>query len=85
MAAGSTSCGDAGSGALAWSGNDVTSCEFALETATALSSASATLPATVTATSPVTKKSYTMACENTTPVRCTGGNNAVVYVQLPPR
>jgi hypothetical protein len=83
MATGSTSCGDAGSGALAWSGNDVTSCEFALETATALSSASATLPATVTATSPVTKKDYTMACENTTPVRCTGGNDAVVYVQLP--
>lgn len=69
-------------GATAWSGNEVTTCEFAVETARALLAAGAELPATVTATSPVTKQDYRMECTNTTPVVCRGGTDALVYVDL---
>ncbi|MGG5258260.1 zinc-ribbon domain-containing protein [Phycicoccus avicenniae] len=70
-------------GATAWSGNEVTTCDFAIETARALVAAGGTLPATVTANSPVTKQDYRMECSNTTPVVCRGGNDALVYVDLP--
>lgn len=75
-------CG-AADGATAWSGNDVTSCDFAVATAQALMASSEDLPATITARSPVTKKDYEMTCENTLPVVCRGGNNALVYVDVP--
>ncbi len=64
-------------------GNDITSCPFAARVAKAYSAAAAARPdraVTVRAYSPVTKKSYTMRCEYTTPVRCTGGTRALVYV-----
>ncbi|QKE82619.1 zinc ribbon domain-containing protein [Arthrobacter sp. NEB 688] len=70
-------------GATAWSGNEVTSCDFATETAQALMASSADLPTTVTARSPVTKQEYAMRCENTTPVVCRGGTDALVYVDVP--
>ncbi len=70
-------------GATAWSGNEVTSCDFAVETARALLAAGATLPTTITATSPVTTQDYRMECTNTTPVVCRGGTDALVYVDLP--
>ncbi|GIL36666.1 hypothetical protein PDTK01_27410 [Phycicoccus sp. DTK01] len=70
-------------GATAWSGNEVTSCDFATETAQALMASSADLPATVTARSPVTGRDYEMRCENTTPVVCRGGTDALVYVDVP--
>ncbi len=70
-------------GAVAWSGNEVTTCEFAVETAKALVDEAPDLPATVTARSPVTKKDYAMECSNTTPVVCRGGTDALVYVDLP--
>ncbi len=70
-------------GAVAWSGNEVTTCEFAVETAKALVDEAPDLPATVTARSPVTKKEYAMECSNTTPVVCRGGTDALVYVDLP--
>ena len=84
-ASGATRCGEARDGVLAWRGNDVTSCEFAVETAKAVVDASSDLPTTVTARSPVTKKDYAMECEDTTPVRCRGGNDALVYVDLEAR
>lgn len=70
-------------GATAWSGNEVTTCDFAVETARVLLAAGAQLPATITATSPVTKRDYRMECTNTTPVVCRGGTDALVYVDLP--
>ncbi len=74
---------DSVGGAVAWSGNEVTTCEFAVATAQALVDAAPDLPATVTARSPVTKKDYAMECSNTTPVVCRGGTDALVYVDLP--
>ena len=65
---------------VAYRGNEVTTCDFAVEVAQALADSAPDLPATVTARSPVTKKDYTMECENTSPVTCRGGDNALVYV-----
>lgn len=84
-AAGASRCGEARDGAVAWRGNDVTSCEFAVETAKEVVDASADLPTTVTARSPVTNKDYEMTCEDTAPVRCRGGDDALVYVDLAAR
>ncbi|NHA69817.1 zinc ribbon domain-containing protein [Phycicoccus flavus] len=78
MASSAARCGEDG-GAVAYRGNDVTSCEFSVEVAKELGSSD--LPATVTARSPVTKKSYTMRCQDTAPVTCRGGNDALVYVE----
>ncbi|QIM21866.1 zinc ribbon domain-containing protein [Phycicoccus sp. HDW14] len=75
-------CAELEGGMTAWSGNEVTTCDFAIETARALQAAGGTLPATVTATSPVTKKDYEMTCENTTPVVCRGGTDALVYIDI---
>ncbi|MBM6401387.1 zinc ribbon domain-containing protein [Phycicoccus sonneratiae] len=75
-------CGELEGGMTAWSGNEVTTCDFAIETARALQAAGGTLPATVTATSPVTKKDYEMTCANTTPVVCRGGTDALVYIDV---
>lgn len=76
-------CEDIGGGVTAYSGNDVTSCPFAVSTARNLVSDDPTLPATIDARSPVTEEDYALDCENTAPVRCTGGDNAVVYVEIP--
>lgn len=75
-------CAELEGGVTAWSGNEVTTCDFAIETARALVAAGSTLPTTVTATSPVTKKDYEMECSNTTPVVCRGGTDALVYLDL---
>lgn len=79
MASGAKRCKDVG-GAVAYRGNSVTSCDFAVEVAKALQDGDPDLPATVTARSPVTKKKYAMQCEDTAPVTCRGGNDALVYV-----
>lgn len=76
-------CASAAAGATAYRGNDVTTCQFAVETAKALVDADPELPATITSRSPVTDQTYEMECENTSPVVCRGGNDAVVYVDLP--
>ena len=86
LPAGSTPCGGTSSAANgnAAAGNGVTSCPFAEEVRRAYAAQAGTgsdTPQTVTATSPVTGRSYTMTC---TPsgglVTCTGGDNAIVYV-----
>ena len=76
-------CASDAAGATAYRGNDVTTCEFAVETARVLVDTAPELPATITARSPVTEQDYDMACENTSPVVCRGGNDALVYVDLP--
>ncbi|WP_238558953.1 serine/threonine protein kinase [Rhodococcus rhodnii] len=82
LPAGASTCSSS-SAALGSSavGSSVTSCEFA----EAVRAAYASQPVrgqsvTVSATSPVTGTTYPMACSGSTLVRCTGGDNAVVYV-----
>lgn len=70
-------CGDV-AGATVYRGNEVTTCEFALEVAKALGTAD--VPTRVSARSPVTNRDYAMDCEDTAPVTCRGGNDALVYV-----
>ncbi|MBM6403177.1 hypothetical protein JQN72_02815 [Phycicoccus sp. CSK15P-2] len=82
-AEGATRCEEVEGGAVAWSGNDVTSCPFAVSTAEALRDAAPELPAGITAYSSVTDQDYEMQCENTRPVECRGGEDALVYVELP--
>ncbi len=62
-------------------GNDVTSCEFAESVRRAyLSGQEDGEPATVTARSPVTGQDYVVSCSGSAPVRCAGGDNAVVLL-----
>lgn len=60
-------------------GNNGTTCGFADKVRTAYVAAGGK-PGTVQATSPVTKKTYDMACTGSSTVLCKGGNNAVVYL-----
>ena len=66
----------------AYSGNDVTSCPFAIAVRDAYRAEARPWgeAAVIRAYSSVTDMSYRMTCEATTPVRCRGGNNAVVYI-----
>ena len=67
-------------------GNDQTSCEFAENVARAYADLDQPVTETVTledVASPVTGQTYTLTCDFTTPVRCTGGNNAVIYLSPP--
>lgn len=68
---------------VVYRGNAETSCPFAENVGRAF----AEVPQPVTAetaltgvSSPVTGLDYDLTCEFTTPVRCTGGDNAVVYL-----
>jgi hypothetical protein len=74
-------CGSVG-GYTVYSGNDATSCPFAENVGSAYTDlGETTAAATLTGVaSPVTGETYDLACEYTTPVRCAGGNNAVVYL-----
>lgn len=76
-------CGRSGAGAFAAAaaGNDKTSCPFALSVQQAYLAAGVQgSTATVRAHSPVTNKWYDMACSGAEPAKCTGGNDAVVYL-----
>lgn len=70
-------CGTVG-GATVYRGNDVTTCEFSRAVAEALGDAAT--PTRLSARSPVTRRDYAMDCEDTAPVTCRGGNDALVYV-----
>ncbi|MDO5504400.1 MAG: zinc ribbon domain-containing protein [Actinomycetia bacterium] len=75
-------CNNVGSLAV-YRGNDQTSCQFAENVARAY--AELEEPPTEAFTlsgvsSPVTGQSYDLACDFSTPVRCGGGNNAVIYI-----
>ena len=77
-------CGGSGTGpwSKAAAGNTATSCPFALavQQAWLAGNPQAGDSRTVTATSPVTGKSYPMTCSGDQPVTCKGGNGAVVYL-----
>lgn len=67
--------------ATAATGNDHTSCPFAKAVHKAYLAAHADgSPVTLTVTSPVTHQSYDMTCDQTGPVTCVGGNDAVVLI-----
>lgn len=72
--------GASGSYTRSATGNATTSCPFAEEVRAAYDAAGAH-PRQITATSPVTGKSYTMSCTASGQVvTCTGGTNAVVHL-----
>ncbi|WP_334025491.1 serine/threonine-protein kinase [Nocardia terpenica] len=84
---GATACQNTGAAqgkyAHAATGTSVTSCGFAeaVRAAYAQAASAGSQPATVTAVSPVTGRSYTMNCTTSgRVVTCSGGENAVVYV-----
>ena len=74
-------CGSVGAFTV-YSGNDATSCPFAENVGSAYADLGETTEAATLSgvASPVTGETYDMACDYTTPVRCEGGNNAVVYL-----
>lgn len=77
-----TQCNNAG-GMTVYRGNDQTSCQFAENVARAYGGLDQPVTEEVTledVSSPVTGQSYTLTCDFTSPVRCTGGNNAVIYL-----
>lgn len=64
-------------------GNSETSCPFSENVARAYAALDPEPEDSVQltgVTSPVTGQSYTLTCDYSTPVRCTGGNNAVIYL-----
>lgn len=82
---GAVECSSAGRGRYvhAARGTEITSCPFAeavLMEANTNANVSAGRPDTVIAFSPVTKKTYPMACRVERVMTCRGGNDAVVYV-----
>jgi hypothetical protein len=78
-----TACGTSGSSPYshAAAGNDHTSCPFAQAVRSAyLTSGANGSDVTVQAYSKVTKLWYVMTCTGNQPVRCTGGNDALVWL-----
>jgi hypothetical protein len=62
-------------------GTSVTSCAFAESVRRAyINNSGRNRSVTIEAVSPATNLSYTMSCTGDQVVRCTGGNNAVVYI-----
>ena len=56
-----------------------TTCPFALNVASQYKGVGSNTPFPVY--SPVTRQEYTMSCASGSPVVCTGGNNATVYIR----
>ena len=68
---------------VVYRGNTTTSCPFAENVGRAFAEVAQPVTAEVAlsgVSSPVTGLDYDLTCEFTTPVRCTGGDNAVVYL-----
>ena len=75
-------CANVGSLAV-YRGNDQTSCPFAENVARAYAALDEPPTEAFTlsgVTSPVTGQSYNLTCDFSSPVRCTGGNNAAVFI-----
>lgn len=71
------------SGIGVYRGNDQTSCPFSENVARAFDRLEQPVTEEITLEgvfSPVTGLTYTLDCSYSTPVRCTGGNNAVIYL-----
>ncbi|MGV0715514.1 hypothetical protein ABQE93_08925 [Mycolicibacterium sp. XJ662] len=77
-----TPCDDLGAGrySRAAAGTSVTSCPFAMSVRDAVNATGQSVPPTVNAFSPVTRKWYAMTCVMEDVLTCRGGNDAVVYV-----
>lgn len=77
-----TQCNNVG-GMAVFRGNDQTSCQFAENVARAFGALEQPVTAAVTladVASPITGRTYDLACDFSSPVRCTGGDNAVIYL-----
>lgn len=75
-------CNNVGTLAV-YRGNDQTSCPFAENVARAFAALDQPVTEEVTlsgVSSPVTGQDYTLTCDFTVPVRCVGGNDAVIYI-----
>lgn len=82
LAPSAAQCSNVGSIAV-YRGNDQTSCPFAENVARAYAALVEPVTGPVTLSdvaSPVTGQTYSLTCEFTSPVRCSGGDNAVVYL-----
>lgn len=83
LPSGTLACGTQGAGdtAAVYAAAKDTSCAFALNVATAYRQAAPEGgPATVTATSPVTKQSYDLTCSGSLPTICRATTGATVYL-----
>lgn len=82
LAGSAAQCSNVGSVAV-YRGNSQTSCPFAENVARAFADLEQPVTEAVTLSgvaSPVTGQTYDLTCDFTTPVRCAGGDNAVVYL-----
>lgn len=82
LAGSAAQCSNVGSVAV-YRGNSQTSCPFAENVARAYAELEQPVTEAVTLSgvaSPVTGQTYDLTCDFTTPVRCAGGDNAVVYL-----
>lgn len=79
LPAGFAKCGDRFPSVEYFTREDTTSCQFAAEVTDAWSQnpGASTLPQVP---SPVTSQTYDMSCSGEAPVRCEGGNQAVVLI-----
>lgn len=82
LPASAAQCNNVGSVAV-YRGNSQTSCPFAENVARAYADLDESPTEAFSLTgvsSPVTGQSYDLSCDFSTPVRCSGGNNAVVFI-----
>lgn len=82
LAGSAAQCSNVGSMAV-YRGNSQTSCPFAENVARAFADLEQPFTEAITLSgvaSPVTGQTYDLSCDFTTPVRCAGGDNAVVYL-----
>lgn len=82
LSASAAPCSNVGSVAV-YRGNSQTSCPFAENVARAFAALDQPVSEAVTLSgvaSPVTGQTYSLSCDFTIPVRCTGGDDAVVYL-----
>ncbi len=81
--AGGQVCGNLGAGPYAYTatGNESTSCPFAVNVQTAYIAAGGNgRPVVINAYSPVTNKAYAMSCSGDQPAVCTGGVAAIILL-----
>lgn len=80
LPAGASSCAGPKEGTAVGRGTEVTTCQFAVAVRDAYVAGGPEGDTRLEVRSPVTKKDYTMSCTGQVVTRCTGGNNAVVYL-----
>lgn len=80
LPAGASACAGPVDGTSVGTGSEVTSCAFAGAVREAYLAKEPKGDVDLEVRSPVTNKTYTMSCTGESVTRCTGGNNAIVYL-----